>query len=484
MLPRIVALLSPLATLILVVVLLLLHGVGAQLDSLHPVAGDFVLRANISQCDLLSTSPAGPLQLNSGKNTLEVVFDAVSSGNYSSYSLQPSTGTIELLRYRNGNKDVLQTIHSDPTSWKPGVASGGPDASSTLSPLLVELVRRGTFYLLYLGGSYLKSQPVTYVERPSSDVICNNHAHIVEPQLEPMRSSAGIKDISGGVFQLSSLNVAEYRWESAPLPMAPILSHCPSCGIDCDAVTNKTAGCWAYNQVIPGALLREANGSHRATGLHNGSVVLYVAGSDWDGTDGGGRQRMGVATGPSLEALSLDPQYLLQGTPGTRDERSIFPNGALLLDNGTVALTYMGQAQNDSWGGIFLATSDCAVGCPWRKHGVVLGCGGDAAHTSGADPQASKHPFGHHLRIVHGANLACVCVCAYVRARARVCVFPTPHARHRRSAEVCLGPHLLANSAQYMSTTCFSSQTVHSHSFTLATPGRATKASWQLLPTF
>ena len=143
-------------------------------------------------------------------------------------------------------------------------------------------------------------------------------------------------------------------------------------------------------EIIPGALLREANGSHQAAGLRNGSVVLYVAGSDWDGTDGGGKQRIGVATGRSLEALSLHSQFLLEGTPGTRDERSVFPNGALLLDNGTVALTYMGQAKNDSWGGIFLATSDCPIGCPWRKHGVVLGCGGDAAHTSGADPQASK----------------------------------------------------------------------------------------------
>ena len=47
----------------------------------------------------------------------------------------------------------------------------------------------------------------------------------------------------------------------------------------------------------------------------------------------------------------------------------------------------MGQAHNDSWGGIFLATANCAVGCPWRKHGVVIGCGGDMAHTSGAAPQ-------------------------------------------------------------------------------------------------
>ena len=365
--------------LLLLLLLLLLGSPGAveaqQLGSLQPVTGDFLLRANVSECQ---DADAG-----SGKNTLEVVFDAVGYGgnflNYSSYSLEPSTGTIELLRYRHGVKTVLQTIRTSPASWKHGAVSS--------APLVIELLRRGTFYLLYLGGSHLTSQPVTYVERPSSDVICTGNLHLVEPEPEPLRSSAGVKDVSGGIFQLNSLRVTEYRWESAPLPAAPLLTHCADCGSGCDPSANRTEGCWAYNQVIPGALLREANGSHRAAGLRNGSVVLYVAGSDFDGTDGGGKQRVGVATGPSLEALSLHPEYLLEGTPNTRDERSLFPNGALLLENGTVALTYMGQAQNDSWGGIFLATSDCAVGCPWRKHGVVLGCGDDATHTSGAAPQ-------------------------------------------------------------------------------------------------
>ena len=31
--------------------------------------------------------------------------------------------------------------------------------------------------------------------------------------------------------------------------------------------------------------------------LDNGSFVLYVAGQDYDGNDGGGKARMGVATG-------------------------------------------------------------------------------------------------------------------------------------------------------------------------------------------
>ena len=131
---------------------------------------------------------------------------------------------------------------------------------------------------------------------------------------------------------LSGLHATEYRFESAPLPTAPVATHCPDCGKGCDPGSNQTNGCWAFNQIIPGALLRDAVGSHTAGGLRNGSFVLYVAGSDWDGTDGGGRQRVGVATGASLSALTLRPEYLIEGTPGTRDERSLFPNGALLLE--------------------------------------------------------------------------------------------------------------------------------------------------------
>ena len=83
------------------------------------------------------------------------------------------------------------------------------------------------------------------------------------------------------------------------------------------------------------------------------------------------------------------------------DERSVFPNGALVLGNGTVAVTYMGQADNDSWGGIFLATSPCAVGCPWTKHGVVLACGtgADPAVCGGgtqADKTSAQRPIHEH----------------------------------------------------------------------------------------
>jgi hypothetical protein len=208
-------------------------------------------------------------------------------------------------------------------------------------------------------------------------VKCGQGGGNVEPELEPLSAFTGFKDVSGGVFTLNSLTVGPYRFEAAGLPSTPLLTHCPTCGVNCDPAHGKTDGCWAYNQVIPGGGLLQ---------MPNGSYVLYVAAQDYEGNDGGGKARMGVATGPSLDQLSLHPDFVLEGTPGALDERSIFPNGALVLKNGTVVVTYMGQAADDAWGGIFLASSDCAVGCAWRKHGVVLGCGGDAAQTSGADP--------------------------------------------------------------------------------------------------
>ena len=73
-----------------------------------------------------------------------------------------------------------------------------------------------------------------------------------------------------------------HRWEAPPYRTAPVVTHCPTCGTGCDPSRNKTDACWAFNQVIPGALLRDARGSHRAGGLTNGTaganVVLYVPG--------------------------------------------------------------------------------------------------------------------------------------------------------------------------------------------------------------
>lgn len=57
--------------------------------------------------------------------------------------------------------------------------------------------------------------------------------------------------------------------------------------------------------MIPGALL-----------VLNGTFYVYVAGQDYDGTDGGGRARIGVAHGPDLDHLTLEPEFLLEGSPG------------------------------------------------------------------------------------------------------------------------------------------------------------------------
>jgi len=118
-------------------------------------------------------------------------------------------------------------------------------------------------------------------------VICLNGQHRVDPEPEPLSSHAGVA--VGGSFTLSEMRITPYRWEAAALPEQPVLSHCPMCGRDrgCDPAGNKTAACWAYNQIIPGGGLLK---------LPNGTFVLYVAGSDFDGDDGGGKQYMGVVS--------------------------------------------------------------------------------------------------------------------------------------------------------------------------------------------
>ena len=223
---------------------------------LQPVTGDFLLQATISR--------------GSGSGSAQIIFDSGASTSVH-YALSSAAHTIDLVRVRGGKSTTVQTRQH---------TLGSGDV------LQVELLRRGTFYLLYL-GSHLTTQPVFYVERPSSDVICLSGQHRVDPELEPLVSHAGVA-VSGS-FTLAEMRITPYRWEAAALPEQPVLSHCPTCGRDrgCDPAGNKTAACWAYNQIIPGGGLLK---------LPNGTFVLYVAGSDFDGDDGGGKQYMGVVS--------------------------------------------------------------------------------------------------------------------------------------------------------------------------------------------
>ena len=169
------------------------------------------------------------------------------------------------------------------------------------------------------------------------------------------------------------------------------MDRCTSCGKGCGPPDFKE--CWAYNQVIPGALIHT-----------NGTFFVYVAGQDYDGTDGGGRARIGIAHGPSLTNLTLEHDFLIEGTPGMADERSVFPNGALELANGSIAMTYMGQNHNDTWGGIFLATSNCPLGCPWQKHGPVLSCALGSAAPDICAASKTHHPAIHEHDLVQLEN--------------------------------------------------------------------------------
>ena len=91
----------------------------------------------------------------------------------------------------------MQTLDTDPATWG--------DAGD--APLIVEVLRRGTFYMLYVNGSHLTHQPVMYAERPSSDVHCQQHS--IDQQQEPLGGFAGYRDVSGGVFQLNGMRVTE-----------------------------------------------------------------------------------------------------------------------------------------------------------------------------------------------------------------------------------------------------------------------------------
>lgn len=356
---------------------------------LEQVTGDYLLAATVSPASVNRTStPAAAT--SSG---FKVIFDKPSAGGgeaEASFDFSfDSTGKLALAMTRVNAAGVRKTSH-------PRLAHNLSDIALPNLPITVQLLRRGTFYLLYLNQDYSTPGvvPLTYVERATSDVDCQHHT--VDPTITPLATQTGITAMLVGdegehdeamvpaVFHavVTKMSITPYRFESQPIQSQPVATYCPTCGRGCSPPAN-VSGCWAYNQIIPGSLVK-----------YNATFYLYVAGQDYDGTDGGGRARIGVAFGPSLDNMTVHPDFLIEGTPNSADERSVFPNGAVVLDNGTIAMTYAGQNNGDQWGGIFLATSDCPVGCPWKKHGPVLHCGAGASPklcASVANPPINEH---------------------------------------------------------------------------------------------
>lgn len=300
---------------------------GNATSQLANVTGDFLVSASLR---------------TDSQALVRVVFDAEPDGRRVWWEWQSGRAELTL---RRADASGTVVLHSQTAA----LPMGGP------KPFGVSLLRRGSFYLLYAGtepddpGSLddaVTTQPTAYIEHPTGDVDCTHHR---VTGTEPRGGSAGFELPGGG--SVAEFAVRAPRLMAAPPPDAPVLTHAGPAG---------PRDSWRYNQLIPGALL-----------ARDGYFYLYVAGLDFDGTDGGGKARIGVAHGPSLDRLQLEEQFLVEGTPGSWDERSVFPNGAVMAPDGSIAITYMGQNIHDVWGGIGLARAASPLG-PFTKHGAPV----------------------------------------------------------------------------------------------------------------
>eukprot|EP00937_MAST-01D_sp_MAST-1D-sp2_P004683 g4683.t1 len=265
----------------------------------------------------------------------------------------PATGASRMLTLMREAPGVPpMKIKQDPLPEAPAPLATG-DTPTLVQAVNVTLYRRGTFHLLFVGADAVAAaarQPDAYVEHASFDIDCTRFQVAGS---EPVTARAGAEVAGGGRVGAFTVDRREplVAPSSPPRPPQRVLAPCGP------RASNSS---WCFNQVIPGAVL-----------ALNGTYYVYVAGQDWDGSDGGGRARIGVATGPSLSQLVLHPVPLLEGVAGEWDERSVFPNGAVETPGGGVALTYMGQAMDDSWGGIGLATAKTPLG-PFTRHGAPV----------------------------------------------------------------------------------------------------------------
>ena len=235
------------------------------------------------------------------------------------------------------------------------------------APWNITLLRRGTYFFLNVGEAF-----GAWIVHPFGDVDCGEG---VVTRDEPASVTVAFVPAAEDVA-LANVDVRELRWGAvaagSPGARGVALEH------------HGRPGSWAEGQVLPGAMLRWQQ---------DGVYYLYVCGSDLGraGLESGGAVRTGVATSKDLRSWTLAPDPVLDlGAAGAWDESNVFVNGAVLTDDGRVALSYAGNNYGSSaatqigWGGIGLATGAHPLGPFTKEPEPVLPLGDAGAWDDGA----------------------------------------------------------------------------------------------------
>ena len=113
-------------------------------------------------------------------------------------------------------------------------------------------------------------------------------------------------------------------------------------------ISRGPAGSHYEQQIIPGAIIE-----------FEGCYYMYCMAGMRGKQEGSSRRSIGVAVSDDLVSWEMKPKPVLKYTDFPGD--NIYPNGAVVMDNGQVAIVFCAQ-QFPEWLGFMLATSDDPLG--------------------------------------------------------------------------------------------------------------------------
>eukprot|EP01062_Namystynia_karyoxenos_P067137 TRINITY_DN61007_c0_g1_i1.p1 TRINITY_DN61007_c0_g1~~TRINITY_DN61007_c0_g1_i1.p1 ORF type:complete len:517 (+),score=82.80 TRINITY_DN61007_c0_g1_i1:97-1647(+) len=261
-----------------------------------PVQGDWWLNATFQGC----VAAAGC--------SVRVEFDATPAGAWAAWNA--SAGGVALTRRTAASAEQL--VYRLPYGHEPG------------APLRsVAVLRRGVYHFLWVNGVY-----TAFALHAAGDIFCHNGTIAAE---EPAVAGSVVTVSGGGTLAWAARTLL--RWEH-PLPTAPAL------------LTSTDRTSWYARQAIPGAHLY-------VDGWH----YVWFCGADYadPSVEAGGKVRTGVMRSRTLSADAADwavrDTPVLEGTTGAWDEDNVCVGGAVLTDDGRVALSYAGYRFAASHGG-------------------------------------------------------------------------------------------------------------------------------------
>lgn len=200
--------------------------------------------------------------------------------------------------------------------WKFSTGAGNP-------PWNIRVLKKGSNYRFWVNGA------TGWIRGPLGEW---------ENKYEPCKALVGVITPDSGMVQ--SFSVTSLPWLQQIT--SPVISVGPP-------------GSFYEAQVIPGAIIR-----------FRGMYYMYFMGAMSGNQEGAAGRKIGVASSPDLRVWTVQPQPILSYEQLGGKVDNLYPSGAVIRPDSTIALMYAAQLF-PNWKGFYLATATNPLG-PFQNY--------------------------------------------------------------------------------------------------------------------